>query len=99
MYIVCQLKNVTIYSGKYHASQQGRIKVGFGAVTNDGLNIGKNRSRFVFRRQTCNLFVNGAERLPSAILSKLRRYVILIQSNLAISGPGFSHCEGISEVK
>jgi hypothetical protein len=50
MYIVCQLKNVTIYSGTYDVGQQGRIKVGFEALTNDGLNTVKNQRRSVYRR-------------------------------------------------
>lgn len=99
MYIVCQLKNITIYSGRYDVGQQGRINVGFEEMTNSGLDVEKNPGRSGNRTLNCNVFVKGAERLQAEILSKHRCYLILIQSNRAISGPGFSHCEGISEVK
>jgi hypothetical protein len=45
MYIVCQLKNVTIYSGKNDVGLQRRIKVNFEEMTNSGLNIEKNQGR------------------------------------------------------
>jgi hypothetical protein len=91
MYIVCQLKNVTIYSGKNDVGLQRRINVNFDEMTNSGLNIEKNQSRSGYRRRNCILFVKRAEKLQPEILSKLLYYLILIQSNLTISGPGFSH--------
>jgi hypothetical protein len=39
------------------------------------------------------------ERLQKRILSNQCNYLILIQSNLAVPGPGFFHWEGISEIK
>jgi hypothetical protein len=44
-------------------------------------------------------FRQRSRKITAGNIVGARGYVILIQSNLAISGPGFSHCEGISEVK
>lgn len=45
MHIVCQLKNVTIYSGKNDFGLQRRLKLNFEEMTNSGLNIEKNQGR------------------------------------------------------
>jgi hypothetical protein len=56
MYIVCQLKNVTIYSGKNDVGLQRRINVNFKEMTNFGLNIKKNQGGSGYSKEELHCF-------------------------------------------